>query len=169
MEVSPFYKAPKQLFRSCGFVRKSDRMVIDLMITTKVVLMYMIDRVGFFSVEGGEHFETQATIGDACGIDRRSAARALKLLVDNGVISAVKQRRLALSPHSQWYYKGVDLDIELVERIGEHLVSMDTGLIVETPDAPDANDRGVRQDVKRSEVNDYSDDFLNSVDFGENE
>ena len=156
MEVTPFYKAPKQLFRSCGFVCKSDGSVVDLSVSTKIVLMYMIDRSEFFITEKGkEHFETQSTIGDACGIDRRSAARALKLLVDTGVISAVKQRRLALSPHSQWYYTGVDVTIELVEKIGDQFVSMDTGLIIEE-----------KQEVAQKAELTYDDDFLNSVDFG---
>lgn len=164
MEVSPFYKAPKQLFRSCGFVCKTTGQVIELSVSAKIVLMYMIDRSDFFITEKGkDHFETQSTIGAACGIDRRSAARALKLLVDTGVISAVKQRRLALSPHSQWYYRGVDLTVELVEKIGDDFVGMDTGLVIGRIEPPTVHPVAIDKKIN----NDYSDDFLNSVDYGD--
>lgn len=166
MEVSPFYKAPKQLFRSCGFVSKATGQVVELSVSAKIVLMYMIDRSDFFVTEKGkDHFETQSTIGDACGIDRRSAARALKLLVDTGVISAVKQRRLALSPHSQWYYKEVDSSIELVVKSGEDYVSMDTGLVIGEKLEVVIQPQPEKVDKKIN--NDYSDDFLNSVDYGD--
>lgn len=165
MEVTPFYKAPKQLFRSCGFVSKTGQ-IVEMNLTAKVVLMYMLDRTAFFTDEQqAEHYETQATIGDACGIERKAAGRALRLLVDGGVITAVKQRNLALSPHSQWYYKEVDTSVEMVERIDGILVSMDTGelLGVSADVEPEQNKEIV---VDKPEQDEYIDDFLNSVDFG---
>lgn len=162
MEVTPFYKAPKQLFRSCGFVNKESGQIVEMNLTAKVVLMYMLDRTAFFTDEqNAEHYETQATIGDACGIERKAAGRALRLLVDNGVVIAKKQRNVALSPHSQWYYKEVDTSIELVVKESGEFVLMSTGevlgeKIVETEQSV----------VDNTEENEYIDDFLNSVDFG---
>ena len=165
MEVTPFYKAPKQLFRSCGFVNKASGQVVEMNLTAKVVLMYMLDRTSFFTDEqNAEHYETQATIGDACGIERKAAGRALRLLVDNGVVIAKKQRNLALSPHSQWYYKQVDVTIDLVVKQGDEFVSMTTGLVL-------GEKIEEKQEIKidKPEPDEYIDDFLSSVDFGGNE
>lgn len=163
MEVTPFYKAPKQLFRSCGFVSKTTGDVVEISLIAKVVFMYMMDRTAFFTDEQkAEHFETQATIGEACGLERKAVARALKLFVDNGAIIAKKQRNLALSPHSQWYYKSVDTTIEMVVRESGEMVSMSTGLVL----GEEVKQEEIIKPVVTETEDDYNDDFLNSVDFG---
>lgn len=169
MEVTPFYKAPKQLFRSCGFVSKITGEVVEMTLAAKVVLVYMMDRTTFFTEEQkGSHFETQDTIARACGIERRAAGRALNLFVNGGVIKAIKQRNLALSPHSQWYYKEVDATVDLVERIDGIMVNMSTGELVGV-EADVATDQNNETPIDNQSIDEYSDDFLNSVDFGGNE
>lgn len=162
MEIEPFYKAPKQLFKSCGFISKVTGEVIPMTQNAKIVLMYMMDRTAFFAGQSLNHFETQATIADACGMECKAAARSLKVFVDHGVIDAVKQRTLAVSPHSQWYYRSVDTSVDLVAKVDESVVSMTTGVVI----GKKADDPVKAIRVESVEHDDYSDDFLNSVDYG---
>lgn len=117
MDIDLFYKAPKQLFSSNGFVSKKTGEILPLTQNAKILLMYMIDRTSFFGSSGLKLFETQRTIGEACGIEYKAVARTLKVFVDHEIIVAEKKRNLDISPHAQWYYTSVDTSVELIGRI----------------------------------------------------
>ena len=158
MELLPFYQAPKQLFRCNGFISKTTGQPVELTHSAKIVFMYMMDRTSFFTDDQkSDHYETQATIADACGMEYKAAARALKSFVEHGAIIAKKQRNLKLSPHSQWYYKSVDTTIELFKKDGSDYVCMSNGVVIGVTSKKEV--------VDNDDHTEYSDDFLNSIDF----
>lgn len=113
MIIDEFYKAPKDLLSCKGFVGK-DGELVTLNSTAKLVMVYMIDRMGFFNGLTGRHYETQETIGASVGVEVKAAANALRQLVDGGAIIAKKIRNLSISPHLCWYYMGVNPELTLV-------------------------------------------------------
>ena len=146
MNVGVFYKAPKDLLGCRGFVSLKDGSRVELNSTAKLVLIYMLDRTSYFSSGGGKHFETQVSIGNGVGVEWKAAARALKTLVDHGVIAAVKERNIAISPHMCWYYKSVRSDVILYS--DEKVV-----------DKPYKKSKMEPQDQEDS----FEDEFLNSI------
>lgn len=131
MEIDIYYKAPKQLFNCCGFLSKDTGELVELTHSAKIIFMYMMDRTSFFvENQRSEHYETQATIAEACGMEYKAAARALNSFVDHKAIKANKIRNLKVSQHYQWYYKQVDASISLVKKVGNDFICMDTGQIL---------------------------------------
>lgn len=150
MNIDQFYRSPKELFACHGFYSKITGEQVELTPYTKLVLIYMLDRTKFFvDHQKGQHYETQISIGNACGMEYRAAARALKVLTDHGVIKAEKIRNLHISPHKCWYYRGIETEITLWKKDdGKSAIVVDN----EVPPVYD------------DEIT-YSDEFLSSINF----
>lgn len=150
MNKEQYCKVPKELMACNGFYSKITGEQIELTPYTKLVLIYMLDRTKFFvDTLKGTHYETQVSIGNACGMEYRAAARALKILTDHGVIKAEKIRNLHISPHKCWYYRGIETEISLWKK-------EDTKpTIVVDNEIPPVYDNDIE----------YSDEFLNSINF----
>ena len=108
-----FYKLPQDLCRSSGFVSKVTGEFVSLTASAKIVYSYMLARNEFFvNKNGGEHFETQSTIGDACGVEYRTVMRIMKDFIDHGVVVADK-KRVGSTGHVKYFYKRVSADLVL--------------------------------------------------------
>lgn len=134
MNLKPFCQIPKDFMSSSGFVSKTeDETVVELTASSKIIFAYMLDKTEFFVKDlKSEHFETQATIAEACGVEVKSVTRAMALFVHHGAIRADLIRKLHISPHLQWYYREVVTDIELTKRVkgkAKQHVSMDSGVV----------------------------------------
>lgn len=144
MNTDDYFKMPAELLRCSGFVSKKTGELVPITHTAKLVFMYMMNRTRFFSeVLSSNHYETQVTIADACGIEYKAAARALKVFVEHNVIIAEKVRNTKISPHKCFYYKSVDVDVELfVGSVGkkpkvEEAVEPKPEITTDTPDVWD--------------------------------
>lgn len=106
-----FYKLPQEMCRASGFVSKTDGSMIPLSSNAKIVYAYMLHRNDYFVRQlGNDHFETQTTIADACGVEYRTVMRIMKDLTKHGVIIA----HLSKTDHSgyvRYFYESVTTDI----------------------------------------------------------
>lgn len=108
-----FYKFPQALCKACGFISFKTGEVVSLTPAAKIIYTYMISRWQFFVVgQGGEYFETHATIGDQCAFDAKTVSRQLKTLVDHGVIDCVKV--VSGGGHARYRYTDIKSDLTLV-------------------------------------------------------
>lgn len=108
-----FYKLPQDLCRSSGFVSKVTGEFIPLSSSAKIIYSYMLARNKFFiTTRKGEHFETQSTIGDACGVEYRTVLRVMKDFLTHGIIVAEKQKSGG-SGYTRYFYKSVSTDLVL--------------------------------------------------------
>lgn len=153
MNTDEYFKMPAELMRCSGFVSKKTGELIPITHTAKLVLTYMINRNRFFAeVMSGDHYETQVTIGDACGLEYKAAARALKTFVDHDVILAEKVRNTKISPHKCFYYRSVDTSVELY---GSEVARKQKA--VEEKPVPQI------QKVVPGVVDDFTDEFIDSL------
>lgn len=108
-----FYKLPQNLCRSSGFISKVTGEFITLSSSAKIIYSYMLARNKFFvTTRKGEHFETQSTIGDACGVEYRTVLRIMKDFLTHGIIVAEKQKSGG-SGYTRYFYKSVSTDLVL--------------------------------------------------------
>lgn len=152
MNTKLFYQAPKDLLSCHAFVSPVTGESIEMKSTDKLILIYMLDRTTMFNKNGGRHYETQSTIGDGVGVEWKAAARSLKRFVQHGVIAAVKERNLSISPHLCYYYKSVNTSVELVGKSSPEKENKS----VDKHDEPDMID----------EI-EYDEAFLASINFGD--
>jgi hypothetical protein len=119
METEQFYKMPKILARADGFfskIVKEDKPPepIELTSSAKIVYTYMISRNEFFTgMNAGQHYESQATIADACGLEYKATGKILRMFLDSGVFEGKKLRPDA--GQWRWFYHKVHKDIVLWE------------------------------------------------------
>lgn len=146
MNLQIFYRAPKDVLAAHGFVSPKTGEFIAMKSTDKLILIYMLDRTPHLTSTKGSHFETQATIGDAIGVEWKAAARSLKVFTDHGVIMCKKERNLAISPHLCYYYLGVN-----------------TGVVFCKKDEIPVDGPEISGNIE----GEYSEAFLASIDFGE--
>lgn len=152
-----YYKYPQELMSASGFVSKTTGEAIHLTPLAKSVYVYMRHRNNFFvgSLEG-QHYETQQTIAEACDSDYKVIGKILRTFIDNGILSATKLRPNGTGQW-RWFYHGIADELVLWKRsvvvLGR---SKPADAIYETP-------------IDNPSIDEYSDDFLNSVDFGVNE
>lgn len=113
MQTEQFYMMPKSLCMADGFVSKRTGDFISLTSSMKLVYMYMVSRNDFFvNKQAGSHYESQATVADACGLEYKAAGKILRTLLDNGILEGAKLR-----PNGEgqwrWFYHKVHKDIVL--------------------------------------------------------
>ena len=113
MQTEQFYMMPKSLCMADGFVNKKSGELIPLTSSMKLVYMYMVSRNDFFvGKKSGSHYESQATVADACGLEYKAAGKILRTFLDNGVIEGAKLR-----PNGEgqwrWFYHKVHKDLVL--------------------------------------------------------
>lgn len=108
MDLESFYKAPKSLMKASG-VEGTDGKQHKLNIVDKVIFIHMMDKAKQYK---GNHYETQETIATEFDLDVRVAAKALKVLVASGLVTAKKERNPSISPHLSWYYTGVNTSLK---------------------------------------------------------
>lgn len=127
MNLEVFTKIPNDLLTCQGFVSKTktgEAKYVPLIASHKLVLVYMVSRTKYFveQVKKGGHYESQESIGKACGIEYKAAGRALRMFVENGVITA-KKGFISGRNNKQWIYTDVDTSIKLwVKEDGEFIV-----------------------------------------------
>ena len=117
MNLEVFTKIPNDLLACQGFVSKTktgEAKYVPLIASHKLILVYMISRTKYFveQVKKGGHYESQESIGKACGIEYKAAGRALRMFVENGVITA-KKGFIPGRNNKQWIYTDVDTSIKL--------------------------------------------------------
>lgn len=107
-----FYKAPKNLWRANGYISPETGEIVLLKESEKIVYTYMLDRLVFFvEKQGGDHFESQETIADGCGLEYRLVGRILRGFMDNGVLKAKKIRP---NDRGQWRWVYTWIDKNLI-------------------------------------------------------
>lgn len=150
MNTEIWTRFPNDLMACHGFVSKVSGEMISLIPSQKLILAYMMSRTKFF-VENlnKDHFETQETIGKACGIEYKAAGRALRLFLDHGVIDGKKSRPQG-SQNMRWTYNKVDTTIDL-------WVKEDGVIVILGSTKP----REAVAEVTGETLPDYSDYFIN--------
>lgn len=133
MDTEVYYKFPKDLMRSCGYISKVSGKVATLTPLGKIVYVYMMARNEFFVNKlSGEHYETQGTIADACGSDYQAVGRILRSFIDNGVLAAVKLRPDGVGQW-RWIYRDIKTDLELVYKEVKPVPDEKVMVVVDTP------------------------------------
>jgi len=141
MDLTKYYKYPKDLARSHGYVSKNTGEMVKFTPSEKLVYVYMVARNEFFTKKReGKHFESQKAVADACGIEEKACGKILRKLKEHGVIDGEK-RQPEKGGYPRYYYNTVDTDVVLwlsvhgeVELLGEVVGSGgDTGALSEEP------------------------------------
>lgn len=117
-----FYKLPKGLLKANGFTSLKDGSYVVLPLSAIRVYVYMLSRNTYFVKEKkGEHYETQDTIAQSVGLERKAVGRVLKLFIQHGIISGHKTKADG-SNHLVWRYTSVKEGFPLwVDRDGKRL------------------------------------------------
>jgi hypothetical protein len=115
MDTEQFYKMPKILARADGFLSKTDGSAVELTSSAKLVYVYMLSKNEFFTgKQSGQHYESQATIADACGLEYKATGKILRMFIDCGVFDG-KKLRPGGEGQWRWFYHKVHKDIVLWE------------------------------------------------------
>ena len=112
MNVEIFYKTPKDLEKAVGYVSTTTGEYLPLKMTDKRVIVYLLDRLNFFVGKlGGEHFESQATIAKALGLEYQAIGKCLRSLIAHGFVDAeLKKPKVG---KTRWFYNAVNTDVML--------------------------------------------------------
>lgn len=125
MNTEEFYKLPKDLAKADGFISKKTGEMIKITSSGKLVYSYMLTRNEFFVRKlNGDHFESQATVAEACGIEYKAAGRILRDFVEHEAIVAHKGKP-DRGGQWRWYYTSVSKDIVLWVENGGNFVLLD--------------------------------------------
>ena len=117
MDTEQFYKMPKILARADGFLSKTDGKPIDLTSSAKLVYVYMLSKNEFFTgKQAGQHYESQVTIADACGLEYKATGKLLRMFIDSGVFEG-KKLRPGGEGQWRWFYYKVHKDVVLWEGV----------------------------------------------------
>jgi len=120
MEKEQFYMIPKILARADGFISRHTGEAVPLTSSAKLVYTYMLSRNEFFVVkQNSQHYESQSTVADACGLEYKAAGKILRTFTDHKIIEAQKLRPNA-EGQWRWFYKKVHTDIDLWEGTKEN-------------------------------------------------
>lgn len=113
MNTEEFYKIPKSLMMADGYISRRTGEPIALTSTAKLVYAYMLSRNKFFTEDlKSQHFETQSTIADACGVEYRAAGKILRSFCEECVLEADKLRPGG-EGQWRWFYRKVRTDVML--------------------------------------------------------
>lgn len=111
MKEENFYKAPKSLWKAKGYFSPKTGEAIQLKESDKLVYVYMLDRLVFFvNKQKGQHFESQATIADACGLEYKVVGKILRSLMEHSVIEGKKLRPNGVGQW-RWHYTSILKDL----------------------------------------------------------
>lgn len=111
-----FYKAPKNLWRAHGYYSLTTGEEVPLKESEKIVYTYMLDRLVFFvEKKGGQHFESQDTIAEGCGLEYRVVGRILRGFMDNGILHGEKTRPNGKGQW-RWLYKKIEKNLKYWSR-----------------------------------------------------
>lgn len=115
MNTEEFYKLPKSLALADGYISKATGEAIKLSASGKIIYAYMLTKNGFFTDKmKGQHFESQATIAKACGLEYKAAGTILRAFIEHGVMDG-KKLRPEKGGQWRWHYSKVFTDIVLWE------------------------------------------------------
>lgn len=136
-----FYKFPVNLFTSSHFVNADTGELVKLSASMKMIYVHLLTRYTFFVGSlGGDYYESQAKIAEACDCDVRTVQRAITDFKKHGVLTTKVTRA---GGKSRTYYLSVGQLILTKEKKVEKDVDSD-----ELPDTIDL---------------DYTDEFLASI------
>lgn len=122
-----FYKIPKSVLCADGYYSPKTGKAVKLTASAKLIYTYMIGRLTFFTEkQGGDHYESQSTIAEGCGLEYKTAGNILREFLDNDVIRGVKLRPNGKGQW-RWHYKyinknlnyWVDVDGAVIEVVKE--------------------------------------------------
>ena len=113
MNADEFYKLPKDLARADGFVSKTTGEAVKITASGKLIYAYMLSRNEFFTGSlKGQHYESQTTIAESCGLEYKVCGNTLRSFIKHGILEGKK-----LKPEQgglpRWYYYKVHTDIKL--------------------------------------------------------
>lgn len=98
-----------------GFISKVTGEAIKLTASGKIIYSYMLTKNEFFTEKlQGQHYESQATIANCCGLEYKAAGTILRTFLDHGVIEG-KKLRPDKGGQWRWYYYKVNTDLMLWE------------------------------------------------------
>lgn len=101
-----YVKLPYSLMSAKGYVNQVTGEIIKMSQGAKFIYIYLRARNQFFVVErGGQHYEAQATIAEAVGMDLRRTGEIILEFIKNGVILADKE---PCSNGLRWHYLRVN-------------------------------------------------------------
>lgn len=96
---------------SDGYYSPIDNKAIPWSFIDKCVYSYMVNRNKFFvSTLGNKHYESQSTIADVWGLERKAVGRSLSRFLASGVIKGDKLRPGGKGPW-KWVYHSVKPEI----------------------------------------------------------
>lgn len=105
-EEERYVQLPYTLMAAKGYVNQQTGETIKLSQGAKFIYIYLRARNQFFVVQrGGQHYEAQATIADAVGMDLRRTGEIILEFIKNGVIWAEKE---PCSNGLRWHYRRVN-------------------------------------------------------------
>lgn len=149
-----FYVAPKDLIRSTGFVSPSTGEFVNLTPLAKIVYLYMMSQNKFFTETlGGQHYETQSSIAEACDTEYLVVGRIMKTFITHGVVKAEK-RKPETGGNQRWFYTDVVTSLTYWKK-------GDVKILNEVLDTKENFDKMAPQ----TENIEYDDEFLQSVRF----
>lgn len=126
--------------------------LVKFTLLTKILYSMLASRNKYFTtIRNAEHYESQESLAQALGSDRQAVGRLLRGLESGGFIS-VERRKVAGFVHTRNVYLSVNQ--LLTVKVGEVFKEIDI----------------LRLDNKKdcgSIVDEYSEAFLASIDFGE--
>lgn len=113
MNADEFYKLPKDLARADGFISKTTGEAVKITASGKLIYAYMLSRNEFFTGSlKGQHYESQTTIAESCGLEYKVCGNTLRSFIKHGILEGKK-----LKPEQgglpRWYYYKVHTDIKL--------------------------------------------------------
>lgn len=127
MNTEEFYKLPKSLAMSDGYISKKTGEAVKLSASAKIIYTYMLCKTEFFTeTMKGQHYETQKTIAKQCGIEEKAAGAILRTFMEHEVLEGKKLR-----PNGEgqwrWHYYKVHSDVVLWEGTTEKFELIEEG------------------------------------------
>ena len=124
MKEETFYKIPKSLMKATGYYSLENGKPVILTIAAKLVYTYMLDRLVFFvDKQKGQHFESQQTIADACGLEYKVVGKILRQFMDNGVVFGKKLRPNGRGQW-RWHYTKIETSLDFWQGSPENPVKV---------------------------------------------
>lgn len=115
MNTDEFYKLPKSLALADGYISKKTGEAVKLSASGKITYAYMLSKNEFFTETlKGQHYEAQATIAKACGLEQKVVGTILRIFLEHGIIEGEKLRPKD-GGQKRWHYYKVLTDLVLYE------------------------------------------------------
>lgn len=117
-----FYKIPKSVLCADGYYSPRTGKAIKLTASAKLIYTYMIGRLTFFTeTQGGDHYESQSTIAEGCGLEYKTVGNILREFLENDVIRGVKLRPGGRGQW-RWHYKYINKNLNYwIDVDGKHV------------------------------------------------